>query len=52
MKASSRRVPTIDERVEELLKDVPPLSDDQIHRAARLYLAATNSVQASNTDAA
>jgi hypothetical protein len=38
-----RQIPTIAERVAELLKNAPPLTEEQIERAARIYLAAVRS---------
>lgn len=47
------RIPTIAERVDELLEGVPPLTDEEARRMAVLYLAAKRSVlEASKSDVA
>ena len=44
-KKPADRIPTIDERVAELLEEAPPLTDEQNCRAARLWLAAKRSTE-------
>lgn len=44
-KRPAERIPTIDERVAELLAGVPPLSDEQVRAAGQVLRAARRSMR-------
>jgi hypothetical protein len=47
-KKPTERIPTIEERVAELLVGVPPLSDEQVRAASQILKAARRSMHKTN----